>query len=51
MDGNRTEHKLPSVGQRAYNSKLNIISVTPNTITVNVGISGPNVEFTPTAAT
>jgi len=51
MDGNRTEHKLPSVGQRAYNSRLSIISVTTNTITVNVGISGPDVYFTPTAAT
>ena len=51
MEGNRSEHKLPSVGQRAYNNKLTIISVTPNTITVNVGISGPDVSFTPTAAT
>jgi hypothetical protein len=51
MDGNRTEHALPSVGQPAYNSKLKIQSVTQNTITVNVGKSGPNVEFNPTDAT
>ena len=51
MDGNRTEHALPSVGQPAYNSKLKIQSVTQNTITVNVGKSGPDVEFNPTDAT
>ena len=50
MDDNKTEHKLPSVGQPAYNSKLRIKSVTDNTITVNVGKSGPNVEFTPSTA-
>jgi hypothetical protein len=51
MDGNRTEHNLPSVGQIAYTNKLPITSVTDNTITVNVGASGPNVEFNPTNAT
>jgi hypothetical protein len=51
MDGNRTEHALPSVGQPAYNNKLKIQSVTQNTITVNVGKSGPDVEFNPTDAT
>ena len=51
MDGNKTEHSLPSVGQPAYNNKLLITSKTTNTITVNVGISGPNVEFNPTNAT
>ena len=50
MDDNKTEHKLPSVGQPAYNNKLRIKSVTNNTITVNVGKSGPNVEFTPSTA-
>jgi hypothetical protein len=50
MDGNKTEHRLPSVGQPAYNNKLLITSKTTNTITVNVGISGPNVEFNPTTA-
>ena len=50
MDGNRTEHVLPSIGQPAYNNKLEIQSVTQNTITVNVGKSGPNVEFNPTSA-
>ena len=50
MDGNRTEHKLPSVGQPAYNKQLTINSITDNTISVNVGKSGPNVEFNPTTA-
>jgi len=50
MDGNRSEHKLPSIGQPAYNSRLGIQSVTDNTVTINVGKSGPNVEFNPTTA-
>ena len=50
MDGNRTEHKLPAAGQPAYDSRLTIKSVTSNTVTVNVGKSGPNVEFNPTNA-
>ena len=50
MDGNRTEHKLPSVGQPAYNKQLTINSITDNTISVNVGKSGPNIKFTPTTA-
>jgi hypothetical protein len=50
MDGNRSEHKLPSIGQPAYNSRLGIQSVTDNTITVNVGKSGPNINFNPTTA-
>jgi len=50
MDGNRTEHKLPSVGQPAYNKQLTINSITDNTISVNVGKSGPNIEFNPTNA-
>ena len=47
MDGNRTEHILPSVGQPAYENRLEVQSVTTNTVTVNVGKSGPNVEFNP----
>ena len=34
----------------AYNSRLGIQSVTDNTVTINVGKSGPNVEFNPTTA-
>ena len=37
MDGNRTEHKLPSVGQPAYNKQLTIKSKTDDTITVKFG--------------
>jgi hypothetical protein len=51
MDGNRTEHRLPSVGQPAYNNRLQIQSITNNTVTINVGKSGPNLQFTPTNAT
>jgi hypothetical protein len=51
MDGNRTEHRLPSIGQPAYDSRLQIQSVTNSTVTVNVGKSGPNLQFTPTNAT
>jgi hypothetical protein len=50
MDGNRTEHKLPAVGQPAYDNRLTIKSITTDTVTVNVGKSGPNVEFNPTTA-
>ena len=50
MDGNRTEHKLPSVGQPAYDGQLTINSITDNTISVNVGKSGPNIKFNPTNA-
>ena len=50
MDGNRTEHNLPSIGQPAYNTKLQIVSQSSDTITVNVGASGPNAEFNPTNA-
>ena len=50
MDNNKTEHHLPSVGQPAYNNELDIVSKTNDTITLNVGVSGPNVEFNPTTA-
>ena len=50
MDNNKTEHNLPGVGQPAYNTELKITSTTNDTITVNVGVSGPNVSFNPTTA-
>ena len=50
MDGNKTEHALPGPGQLAYSSNLEITSVTTNTVTVNVGASGPDQQFTPSAA-
>ena len=50
MDGNRSEHNLPSVGQPSYNKRTKIKSVTEDTITLNVGKSGPNVEYNPTTA-
>ena len=51
MDGDITEHKYPKDGQPAYGNNLVITGTTTNTVTVNVGTSGPNVQFTPTAAT
>ena len=51
MDGDITEHKYPKDGQPAYGNNLVITGTTSNTVTVNVGTSGPNVQFTPTAAT
>ena len=51
MDGNKTEHALPEDGQPAYGNNLVITATTANTVTVNVGASGPNVQFTPSAAT
>ena len=50
MDNNKTEHALPSDGQDAYSNSLEITDVTTNTITVNVGASGPNQQWTPSAA-
>ena len=51
MDGDITEHKYPKDGQPAYGNNLPVASTTTNTVTVNVGTSGPNVQFTPTGAT
>ena len=51
MDGNKTEHYLPEVNQPAYGTTLAITAATTNTFTVNVGASGPDVQFTPTGAT
>ena len=51
MDNDATEHKYPKDGQPAYANNLVITATTTNTVTVNVGTSGPNVQFTPTAAT
>ena len=51
MDGDISEHKYPKDGQPAYGNNLVITGTTSNTVTVNVGTSGPNVQFTPTAAT
>ena len=50
MDGNKTEHYLPDTDQPAASQLLPVTSVTSNTITVNVGASGPDVNFTPTDA-
>ena len=50
MDGNKTEHYLPEVNQPAYGTTLAITAVTTNTFTINVGASGPDVQFTPTGA-
>jgi len=51
MDGNKTEHALPDTDQYASGKSLPITAVTTNTFTLNVGASGPNQLFTPSAAT
>ena len=50
MDSNRSEHYLPAVGQPAYGNTLAITGTTTNTITVNVGASAADQQFTPSAA-
>ena len=50
MDSNRSEHYLPGVGQPAYGNTLAITGTTTNTITVNVGASAADQQFTPTDA-
>ena len=50
MDGNKTEHALPGIGQPAYGNQLQITSTTTDTYTVNVGVSGPDQQWTPSDA-
>ena len=51
MDGNKTEHALPDTDQYASGKAIPISAVTTNTFTLNVGASGPDVQFTPSGAT
>ena len=51
MDGNKTEHVLPQAGQLAYNNAIAVTATDTNTITINVGASGPDQRWTPSAAT
>ena len=51
MDGNKTEHALPEVGQLAYGTSIDVTGTTATTITMNVGASGPDINFTPQAGT
>ena len=51
MDNNRSEHYLPEADQAAGTQLMAVQSVTPTTITLNVGASGANVTFDPTDAT
>ena len=50
MDNDRSEHYLPAVNQPAYGNTLAITGVTTNTITVNVGASAADQQFTPSDA-
>ena len=50
MDNNRSEHYLPEADQPAGTQLLAVQAVTTNTITLDVGASGPNVTFDPTDA-
>ena len=49
MDGNKTEHATPQSHHYASGKTLPITATTTNTITVNVGASGPDQSFTPAA--
>ena len=51
MDGNATEHRYPESTHIGSTQLLPVTSTTANTITVNVGVSGPDQLFTPTDAT
>ena len=53
MDGNNTQHTVPGASSTVtWGGKyIAIDAVTADTITCNVGASGPNVEFSPTNAT
>ena len=51
MDGNQSEKTYPRPGIDPYAGRsIEVTGVTATTITCNVGASGPNVEFTPSAA-
>ena len=49
MDNDATEHRYPQDGQPAFGNNLVITGTTSNTVTVNVGTAGTDVQFTPTA--
>ncbi len=51
MDGNATEHSLPQSGQTAYGNALAVTSTSADTFTINVGVSGPDQQWTPSDAT
>ena len=51
MDNNSSQHTYPRSGDDTYNTTTGIISATTNTITLNVGASGPNQYYTPTNVT
>ena len=51
MDGNKTEHALPQAGQPAYGNARQVTATSTDTITINVGASGPDQRWTPSAAT
>ena len=51
MDGNKTEHTAPQSHHFAYGKTLPIFGVTTNTFSIDVGESGPDQQFTPSAAT
>ena len=52
MDNYQTQKTYPRPGIDPYAGRsIQVTAVTTNTLTVNVGVSGPNVTFTPTNAT
>ena len=51
MDNYATEHNYPATTHIGATQLLEVTATTANTITVNVGASGANQQFTPTDAT
>ena len=52
MDNDQTQKTYPRPGIDPYAGRsIQVTAVTPTTVTVNVGASGPNVSFTPSNAT
>jgi len=46
MDGYLTDHTYPRATDPYYDTAINIISVTPTTITVNIGVASSNTTIT-----
>ena len=50
MDGNKTEHSYPDSHHYSSGKSLPVENATANTFELNVGVSGPDQQFTPIAA-
>jgi hypothetical protein len=50
MDGNKTEHSYPDSHHYSSGKSLPVENATANTFEINVGVSGPDQQFTPITA-